>query len=239
MDGRTEKNTSRGKRLLFGLLLCLILALLAAVCALFIRLLIKQGQEVDVSVNTSGDQYAERITVTVTNVLGMDVLLPENDRYSALLQVYEDGEWKDVCGIRFLQTDPSVLSFKYGGMFIHLSPGGELQAQIPSNRLESLSSGEYRVALRYITEDAYLSYLRERAEQIEKDLQSETSASPTVSDASDSSDASEVSVGADTSGYEENDGPELQWFYTSFRLTARKDTQTPVSPHAEVSVELE
>ncbi len=231
-----QPNTTRGKRLLLGLLLCLVLLLLASVCALFIRLLIKQGQEVDGSVDTSGDSYTERVTVTVKNVLGMDVLLPESDRSCALLQTYDGGEWKDVCEIRFLQTDQSVLSFKYGGMFIHLPPGGELQAQIPDDRLDALASGEYRVAVRYITEDAYASYLKKRAEQIEKDLRNE-SAAPAES-ASSVGNTSDVSGAQDTSEPEEG-GAAMQWFYMSFHLTARKDASENVSPHVDVSIELE
>ncbi len=239
MDAKNQDNqpnTTRGKRLLLGLLLCLVLLLLASVCALFIRLLIKQGQEVDISVDTSGDSYTERVTVTVRNVLGMDVLLPENDQSCALLQAYDNGEWKDVCEIRFLQTDQSVLSFKYGGMFIHLSPGGELQAQIPGDRLDALASGEYRVAVRYITENAYASYLQKRAEQIEKNLQNE-SAAPAES-ADSSSHTSDVSGMQDTSQAEE-DGADMQWFYMSFHLTAREDASENVSPHVDVSIELE
>ncbi len=241
MDARNQDdkpNLPRGKRVLLGLLLCLVLLLILAVCALLIRLLIRQGQDVDISVDTSGDRYTERVTVTVKNVLGMDVLLPESDQSCALLQAYDskDGEWKDVCEIRFLQTDQSVLSFKYGGMFIHLSPGGELQAQIPEDRLDALASGEYRVAVRYITEDAYNSYLQKRAEQIEKELQNESIAPAESS--SDAAETSDVSGMQDTSEAEE-DGATMQWFYTSFYLTARKDASENVSPHVDVSIELE
>lgn len=150
------------------LLLCL--ALVIALCISVIQLLLRQGQEVALSVKTSGDQFTESVTITVRNVLGMDILIDEQERSCAMLQ-YRDGKgWKDMYEIRFVPADNVALSTKYGGMYAHLALGGELHYELEGEQLEMLPGGEYRIAIRYISENEYIDYLQARAREIESVL---------------------------------------------------------------------
>ena len=150
------------------LLLCLLTVVL--LCAGALHVLLRQGQEVEVSVETSGEQFTESVTVTLRNVLGMDILIDEQEKSCAMLQRRVGETWEDVSEIRFVQEDSAALSAKYGGMYAHLSPGGELLYELDGEQINTLPGGEYRIAIRYISEKAYAEYLRARAREIETSL---------------------------------------------------------------------
>ena len=105
---KTEK-TWVTKRMLPAIMVLLCLLLVSGVCFLAAKLIWEQGQDVAVSVDTSGKEYTERVTVTVSNVLGMDLLLDERDHSCAMLQFYGEAGWEDVCEIRFVREDPREL----------------------------------------------------------------------------------------------------------------------------------
>ena len=227
----------------FFVLLCLFLV--GGLCVGIVRLLLEQGQEVAVSVDTSGDEFTESVTITVRNVLGMDILIDERARSCAMLQYRDGDDWTDVCEIRFVQEDSIALSAKYGGMYAHLTPGGELQYQLDGEQLESLPGGEYRIAISYISENDYINYLHARAGEIEASLDAETSsdALPEESDpdtddpadppmdnstddaASEASAESEedVSAGDTSEGGEEISAPKTQVLYKEFFIISRPD----------------
>ena len=167
------------------LLLCLLTVVL--LCAGALHVLLRQGQEVEVSVETSGEQFTESVTVTLRNVLGMDILIDEQENSCAMLQRRVGDTWEDVSEIRFLQEDSAALSAKYGGMYAHLAPGGELLYELDGEQINSLPGGEYRIAIRYISEKAYADYLRARAREIETSLDAASSAAPPVDASGDAS----------------------------------------------------
>lgn len=150
------------------MLLCF--ALVVGLCVAVVQLLLKQGQEVEVSVATSGDTFTESVTITVRNVLGMDILIDEQERSCAMLQYRDGKDWTDISEIRFVPEDNIALSAKYGGMYAHLAPGGELHYELAGEQLETLPGGEYRIAIRYISENEYIDYLHARAREIETSL---------------------------------------------------------------------
>lgn len=204
-----DKDRFVKKRLFPAVIVLLCLLFMGGICAGVVRLLLAQGQEVEVSVATSGDHFTESVTITVRNVLGMDILIDERERSCAMLQYHNGNTWEDVCEIRFVQEDSVALSVKYGGMYAHLVPGGELHYQLDGKQLEALNGGDYRIALRYISENDYINYLHARAQEIEASLDaisqdaissdtienSETSPSEeTVSDAQDSSEEGDLSA---------------------------------------------
>lgn len=162
------------KKLFPAVMVLLCLFLIGGLCVGVVQLLLKQGQEVDVSVATSGDSFTESVTITVRNVLGMDILIDEQARSCAMLQYREDDTWEDICEIRFVQEDSIALSAKYGGMYAHLTPGGELHYELDGEQLETLPGGEYRIAIRYISEKDYIDYLHARAREIEASLDAAT-----------------------------------------------------------------
>lgn len=166
-----EDGTRSPQKTLFSvavLLLCLLTMVLLCVGALHV--LLRQGQEVEVSVETSGEQFTESVTVTLRNVLGMDILIDEQENSCAMLQRRVGDVWENVSEIRFVQEDSAALSAKYGGMYAHLAPGGELLYELDGEQINSLPGGEYRIAIRYISEKAYTDYLNARAREIETSL---------------------------------------------------------------------
>lgn len=222
------------------LLLCL--AMVAGLCVGVVQLLLKQGQEVALSVETSGDKFTESVTITVRNVLGMDILIDEQERSCAMLQYRNGKEWTDVSEIRFVQEDAAALSAKYGGMYAHLAPGGELHYELSGEQLENLPGGEYRIAIRYISENEYIDYLYARAREIEASLdEAENSAEPEVSapedgdnlpaglsappenDESTAENASAPEESPDVTDKEVH-SPETQLLYAEFIIISRSDS---------------
>ena len=179
---RTRENPFYRSRLFLAAILLLCLALVIGLCVSVTLLLLKQGQEVEVSVATSGDTFTESVTITVRNVLGMDILIDEQERSCAMLQYRDGKDWTDVSEIRFVSADSIALSAKYGGMYAHLAPGGELYYELSGEQLETLPGGEYRIAIRYISENEYIDYLYARAREIEASLDAETSAETSSED---------------------------------------------------------
>lgn len=250
---KTEK-TWVTKRMLPAIMVLLCLLLVSGVCFLAAKLIWEQGQDVAVSVDTSGKEYTERVTVTVSNVLGMDLLLDERDHSCAMLQFYGEAGWEDVCEIRFVREDCTAISAKYGGMFAHLRPGEELTYCLQQEELESLQSGEYRIAIRYLIEDEYTRFLRAYARQLEHSFAAESSVdasepeSRVESGSSGSPDRSNVEGSApDFSSEESGDmvppalQPNTQLFYKTFRLVGRSDVSgdSSATESAEESADLD
>ena len=180
------------------LLLCLLTVVL--LCAGALHVLLRQGQEVEVSVETSGEQFTESVTVTLRNVLGKDILIDEQEKSCAMLQRRVGETWEDVSEIRFVQEDSAALSAKYGGMYAHLSPGGELLYELDGEQINTLPGGEYRIAIRYISEKAYAEYLRARAREIETSLDAASRTDGSSPDPSaDPSDSSSAPSGEESS----------------------------------------
>ena len=158
MDTVLTEQPKPRKRAVAFLLTFLCFLLFGGICFLAGSLLLHQGQEVVISVETPGTEFTESVTFTVSNVLGIDILVDERKESCAMLQFNRDGEWEDVCEIRFIQEDSAVLSVKYGGMYAHLAPGMELTYCLDEKILSSMTSGEYRIAVSYISEEEYLEF---------------------------------------------------------------------------------
>lgn len=250
----SENRIGRGRKALIAVITFICFLLFGGICFAAGRLLWHQGREVDVSVDTSGEGFTESVTFTVSNILGMDILIDERDGSCAMLQYQDGGEWVDICEIRFVKEDSAALSAKYGGMYAHLAPGMELQYRLDEALLESLPSGDYRIAIPYISEDAYLRYLQERAEEIDESL---FEASEEVSDASDaalseevpaessaeeseevseeSADAKSEDISDGESSEEEVQEPEMEVFYKEFQFVNRADRSDAESAKEDVS----
>ncbi len=227
MDEKTTDRCLR-KRLLSAVAVLFCLLLTGGFCFGVARLLFEQGQEVAISVDTSGEAFTESVTITVSNMLGMDLLIDERDSSCAMLQYWNGEEWEDVCEIRFVQENSASLSAKYGGMYAYLAPGKELQYRLNEQQLEILQSGEYRIAIQYIIEDEYLDYLHRRARQIEEALSADVSDGEESDGPSEESGADRVD-GSEASGAEEPAEaviaqPKTQTFYKSFRFISRADS---------------
>lgn len=217
------------------LLLCL--ALVIGLCISVIQLLLRQGQEVALSVETSGETFTESVTITVRNVLGMDILIDEQERSCAMLQYRDGKDWKDISEIRFVPADNVALSAKYGGMYAHLAPGGELHYELEGEQLETLPGGEYRIAIRYISENEYIDYLQARAREIESALDEaqESEASLPEEDGSSADDSDPqgtvVSAPEDDPVFEEVSvdaedvpSPKTQVLYEEFIVISKSDS---------------
>ena len=213
---------SKGRRALLALAVFLIFLLFGGICFAAGALIWHQGQEVDVSVDTSGEHFTESVSFAVRNVLGMDILIDERTESCAVLQYHNnDGVWTDVCPIGFVACDSTAVSVKYGGMYAHLAPGAVLEYALDKELLDTLPSGRYRVAIPYISEESYLAYLHDRAEEIDESLEAVLSA--------DSSEGSAEEISMDTEASEETDEhpsptlPEIEIFYKEFSITNRAD----------------
>lgn len=234
---RTNEKPFHRSRLFLAAVALLCLSLVIGLCVGVVLLLLKQGQEVEVSVVTSGDTFTESVTITVRNVLGMDILIDEQERSCAMLQYRDGKDWVDISEIRFVPEDSIALSAKYGGMYAHLVPGGELYYVLSGEQLETLPGGEYRIAIRYISENDYIGYLQARAREIEASLDAETDPGLSLSeppeedtlsaDGSAPEDASE-SIADDGSAPEESlsepeqvPAPKTQNLYAEFFIISK------------------
>ena len=215
-----ENNPSRKRRVLLAAVTFLIFLLFGGICFAAGALIWYQGQEVDVSVDTSGEHFTERVSFSVSNVLGMDILIDEREGSCARLQFYEGGVWLDVCEIRFVREDSAVISVKYGGMYAHLEPGMTLTYCLDEELLAAMSSGEYRVAIPYISEEEYLRYLQKRGEEIDESLEAEKEAS-LEEDLSEETEDPQEDVSEEP---EETEAPEIQIFYEEFVFVSQWDT---------------
>lgn len=204
---RTSENRFYRSRLFLALILLLCLALVVGLCVCVVLLLLKQGQEVEVSVATSGDAFTESVTITVRNVLGMDILIDEQERSCAMLQYHDGGDWKDISEIRFVSADSIALSAKYGGMYAHLAPGGELYYELSGEQLELLPGGEYRIAIRYISENEYIDYLYARAREIEASLDAETTSESSLAEGSEDASLPERDPEGDSAPEDDSESP--------------------------------
>ena len=216
----SEQKHDRKRKVCVAVVTFLIFLLFGGVCFAAGALIWYQGQEVDVSVDTSGEHFTERVSFSVRNVLGMDILIDERDESSAVLQFYDSGVWTDVCAIEFIKNDSTAVSVKYGGMYAHLAPGAVLEYELDDALLEQLPSGRYRVAIPYISEEAYLAYLRERAEEIDESLEAELSAESTDESEAEPEESEES---AETSETEPPLRPEVEIYYKEFSITNRAD----------------
>lgn len=223
MEPITQEQPRRRKRALAFLLTFLCFLLFGAICFFAGSVLIRQGQEVKISVDTSGEEFTESVTFTVSNVLGIDILVDEGKESCAMLQFNQDGEWVDVCEIRFVQEDNAVLSVKYGGMYAHLAPGMELRYCLDQEILNSMTSGEYRIAVSYISEAEYLEYLQERAEEIDESLE-EALENGALSVSEVSAELSqEEDMEEEQPDEEDAPKPEVQIFYKEFVFVSQQD----------------
>lgn len=237
-----RREVTPGKKLV-GVLVCL-LCLAAAAGAVFGigNLLLHEGREMDISVDTSGERYTESVTFVIENVLGMDLLLDEQPGSAAKVQRKIGEEWEDVCEIRFLQDNGAAVSAKYGGMFSHLAPGESLTCRLESGLLETLESGTYRLAVYYISEEEYTAYLYKRAEAIEASLlaeddpdESEEGAGSEAAESGDGgtdseqesgetgAEGSELSPEESEMSPEEIPEPETRALYRVFTITSKAD----------------
>lgn len=225
-----ERNISIKRRIFAFLAVLLCLCAVVGISAGIGRLIWEQGREVAVSVDTKGKLYTETVTVTVSNVLGMDLLIDERDGCCAMLQYAGEDGWTDVSAIRFAEADASTVSAKYGGMFVHLAPGGELTYHMDEEQLQDLPSGQYRIALRYISEDAYGAYLRDISAQLEEawaesetgsgDL-SEQPSEDDITSAEDSSDSNAEESVSQGNVLLPTMQPKTEVLYKTFRLVGR------------------
>ena len=213
-----EKKEGGGKAAAFLLILvCFIL--FGGVCFVAGSLLWRQGQEMEVSIETSGEGFTSSVTFTVSNVLGMDILIDESRDSCAMLQFLQDGEWVDVCEIRFVREDSAAISVKYGGMYAHLEPGNTLTYCFSQELLGEMVSGEYRVAIPYISEEEYLRYLQERGEEIDESLEEAKKEEESAEETSDEESLEESSLPP-----EEIQAPEIHVLYEEFVFVGRQDT---------------
>jgi hypothetical protein len=213
-----EKKEGGGKAAAFLLILvCFIL--FGGVCFAAGSLLWRQGQEMEVSIETSGEGFTSSVTFTVSNVLGMDILIDESRDSCAMLQFLQDGEWVDVCEIRFVREDSAAISVKYGGMYAHLEPGKTLTYCFSQELLGEMVSGEYRVAIPYISEEEYLRYLQERGEEIDESLEEAKEEEESAEETSDEESLEESSLPP-----EEIQAPEIHVLYEEFVFVGRQDT---------------
>ncbi len=205
-----------------GAFLLIVICFLAfgGICFAAGSVLWRQGQEVEVSIDTSGEEFTSSVTFTVRNMLGMDILIDESKESCAMLQFLENGEWLDVCEIRFVREDSAVISVKYGGMYAHLEPGMTLTYCLDEELLAAMSSGEYRVAIPYISEEEYLRYLQKRGEEIDESLEAEKEAS-LEEDLSEETEDPEEDVSEESL---ETEAPEIQIFYEEFVFVSQWDT---------------
>lgn len=239
----SENGQGHGRRAVLVIVTVLIFLVFGGVCFAAGALIWYQGQEVDVSVDTSGEHFTERVTLTVSNVLGMDILIDEREGSCAMLQFYEGGVWTDVCEIDFVGSDSTAVSVKYGGMYAHLAPGAALEYSLGEELLHALPSGRYRVAIPYISEESYLAYLQKRAEDIDESLEAELSADEESEEASEEESLSTPEEQSDVSEEEEAVLlPEVETFYKEFSITNRADgtesTEEP-SQGLDVSIDVE
>ncbi len=218
-----EQPIETGKGSKVGAFLLIVICFLAfgGVCFAAGSVLWRQGQEVEVSIDTSGEEFTSSVTFTVRNMLGMDILIDESKESCAMLQFLENGEWLDVCEIRFVREDSAVISVKYGGMYAHLEPGMALTYCLDEELLAAMSSGEYRVAIPYISEEEYLRYLQKRGEEIDESLEAEKEASREEESAEESEESAEDTVSEESL---EAEAPEIQIFYEEFVFVSQWDT---------------
>lgn len=218
-----EQPIETGKGSKVGAFLLIVICFLAfgGVCFAAGSVLWRQGQEVEVSIDTSGEEFTSSVTFTVRNMLGMDILIDESKESCAMLQFLENGEWLDVCEIRFVREDSAVISVKYGGMYAHLEPGMSLTYCLDEELLAAMSSGEYRVAIPYISEEEYLRYLQKRGEEIDESLEAEKEASREEESAEESEESAEDTVSEESL---EAEAPEIQIFYEEFVFVSQWDT---------------
>ncbi|MBO7158581.1 MAG: hypothetical protein J6W31_08255, partial [Clostridia bacterium] len=153
-----------------------------------------------------------------SNVLGMDILIDESRDSCAMLQFLQDGEWVDVCEIRFVREDSAAISVKYGGMYAHLEPGKTLTYCFSQELLGEMVSGEYRVAIPYISEEEYLRYLQERGEEIDESLEEAKKEEESAEETSDEESLEESSLPP-----EEIQAPEIHVLYEEFVFVGRQD----------------
>lgn len=219
-----EVNQNSTRRVGSFVLTALCFLLFGGICFAAGVLLWHQGQEVEVSVDTPGDTFTESVTFTVSNVLGMDILIDDREDSCAMLQYREDGKWVDICEIRFVREDSASISVKYGGMYAHLAPGAELEYRLDEALLSSLQGGEYRIAIPYISEDEFLKYLQDRAEEIDESLLEQSELSEEVD-----TDLSGGEVSAESRAEEQNgeesepvSAPKVQMFYKEFAIVGRE-----------------
>ena len=212
-----EKKEGGGKAAAF-LLILICFVLFGGVCFAAGSLLWRQGQEMEVSIETSGEGFTSSVTFTVSNVLGMDILIDESRDSCAMLQFLQDGEWVDVCEIRFVREDSAAISVKYGGMYAHLEPGKTLTYCFSQELLGEMVSGEYRVAIPYISEEEYLRYLQERGEEIDESLEEAKKEEESAEETSDEESLEESSLPP-----EEIQAPEIHVLYEEFVFVGRQD----------------
>lgn len=234
----SEKSGSR--RAVLALAVFLIFLLFGGICFAAGALIWHQGQEVDVSVDTSGEHFTESVSFTVRNVLGMDILIDERDASCAVLQYHSEGIWTDVCEIGFVASDSTAVSVKYGGMYAHLAPGAALEYALDRELLDTLPSGRYRVAIPYISEEAYLAYLNDRAEEIDESLALDMSEDISDGYAEEASADSEETE--DVGGEDAPLRPNIEIFYKEFSITNRADgaeSTQATSQGLDVSIDVE
>lgn len=235
-----ETNPSRKRKAFLAAVTFLIFLLFGGICFAAGALIWYQGQEVDVSVDTSGEHFTERVSFSVSNVLGMDILIDEREGSCARLQFYNGGVWLDVCEIEFVSGDSTAVSVKYGGMYAHLAPGAKLEYELNRDLLAELPSGRYRIAIPYISEESYLTYLQNRAEDIDESLEAERSDDLSQDEIEETvSDVSEISE--EVSGESAEIAlPRVEIFYKEFSITNRVDsTESKEEPSQGLDVSID
>ena len=188
-----QQEITTGKKIVAVLVTLFCFAVVTLVCMGIGGLLWHEGREVDISVETSGKQYTESVTFRIENILGMDLLLGEKEGRTAKLQKQNGEEWEDICEIRFSAGNGGTVSAKYGGQFSYLAPGDALLYRLDGELLDRMESGVYRLAVYYISEEEYESYLLSLAERIEASLHADESDDTTVPEEEMSGETSEES----------------------------------------------
>ncbi len=124
-----------------------------------IQLVLWQSTDLAVNIVSEDEEGNKEVTISVSNKAGSTLLFYENDQVSGKIEYLSENGWVEYCDVYYTVNNIQAISPEYGGTFAELAPGEDWDIVIPSDKVEGMKSGTYRVKMTYITKNKYTKYL--------------------------------------------------------------------------------
>ncbi len=124
-----------------------------------IQVVLWQSTDLAVNIVSEDEEGNKEVTISVSNKAGSTLLFYENDQVSGKIEYLSENGWVEYCDVYYTVNNIQAISPEYGGTFAELAPGEDWDIVIPSDKVEGMKSGTYRVKMTYITKNKYNKYL--------------------------------------------------------------------------------
>jgi hypothetical protein len=157
-----------------------------------IQVVLWQSTDLAVDIVSEDEEGNKEVTISVSNKAGSTLLFYENDQVSGKIEYLSEDGWVEYCNVYYTVNNTQAISPEYGGTFAELAPGEDWDIVIPSDKVDGMKSGTYRIKMTYITKNKYNKYLNNSYDayknESESSIEDESDIDSDIKDESETTD---------------------------------------------------